>query len=376
MQNSKSFKISDVRSRSSSARLWIGFILTGLTLIVGSTAGRLFLFASTPAQSQLPPNTENSILEIRKGESPAEITRDLAKIGSITDRGSFILVGRLTRQWKHIKAGEYEVSATQSPLEIFKVITSGVSVVHRITVREGENMYEIAKAIEQEKLGISDKFLNLCRDPKFIQSLGLPLPPSGTLEGYLYPETYFFNRSLTLEDMIRQMVRKFQTVWTPEYEARAKALGLNPYQTLTLASVIEKETGAPQERPMVSSVFHNRLKKGMRLQSDPTTIYGIWTRYRGNLHRSDLVEATPWNTYAIPRLPLGPISNPGKESLEAALHPIDSPYLFFVSHNDGTHEFTANLSDHNKAVRKFQIDPKARDGKSWRDLNKKDSGTF
>jgi UPF0755 protein len=135
--------------------------------------------------------------------------------------------------------------------------------------------------------------------------------------------------------------------------------------------MIEKETGAPEERPLISSVFHNRLEKKMRLQSDPTTIYGIWDRYQGNLHKADLLERNEYNTYQIPGLPIGPISNPGKEALEAALYPAKSPFLYFVSHNDGTHEFTSPYQDHQAAVRRFQLDPKAKSGKSWRDLAKR-----
>src|SRR6185312_975952 len=135
--------------------------------------------------------------------------------------------------------------------------------------------------------------------------------------------------------------------------------------------IIEKETGAPQERPMISSVFHNRLRKRMKLQSDPTTIYGIWKRYDGNIHKSDLSTQNPYNTYFVPALPVGPISNPGREAIRAALNPATSDYLYFVSHNDGTHEFSTTYENHTKAVKKFQLDAKARAGKSWRDLYKK-----
>src|SRR5262249_52424466 len=160
------------------------------------------------------------------------------------------------------------------------------------------------------------------------------LPP--TLEGYLYPETYNFNKTQTVEDMIRQMVKKFFAEWTPEKSLQARQLGLNMHQAITLASIIEKETGAQAERPLISSVFHNRLKKRMKLQSDPTTIYGIWDRYDGNLHKADLSSENAYNTYFVAALPIGPIGNPGREAIEAALNPAASDYLFFVSHNDGT----------------------------------------
>lgn len=146
---------------------------------------------------------------------------------------------------------------------------------------------------------------------------------------------------------------------------------MSRYEVLTLASMIEKETGAPQERPVISSVFHNRLTRKMKLQSDPTTIYGIWDHFDGNLHKADMASDTPYNTYVVPALPLGPISNPGKASIQAALYPASTEYLYFVSHNDGTHEFTRTYEDHLSAVRKFQLDPKAREGKSWRDLAKR-----
>ena len=355
---------------SQSTRLLAATLLLGITLVAGGLCAKIAFFAYQPARTGADAQAKK-VIELRKGDSPAEVTKNLYQLGVIADKSDFLLLGRVLREWKKIKAGEYEVSADMNPLDVFKVITSGQSMAHRITVREGENMYEVAKAIEAEKLATADRILQLCKDPKFIQTLGIPTPASGTLEGYLFPDTYFFNKTMTAEDMVHQMVKKFQSIWTAQHEEGAKKLGLTPYQALTLASVVEKETGAPQERPMVASVFHNRLKKGMKLQSDPTIIYGIWERYQGNLHKADITHPTPYNTYTIPSLPLGPISNPGKEAIDAVLHPADTPYIFFVSHNDGTHEFTTTLKDHTQAVKKFQIDPKAREGKSWRDLKRK-----
>jgi UPF0755 protein len=333
----------------------------------GALSAKLALFAFSPAA---PGSTVKSIIEVRKGESAAEISRALGAQGAITDPKLFIHLGRLARQWSRIKTGEYEVSGAKTPVEIFGVITSGISVAHPVTVREGENMYEIAADIEGKKLAPPGKIISLCKDPKFIGSLGLKPPLGPTLEGYLFPDTYFFNRAMSSEDMLRQMVRHFQRKWTAQHDARAAELGLTQLQTITLASMVEKETGDPRERPMISSAFHNRLRKRMRLQSDPTTVYGIWERYQGNIHRSDLLTVNGYNTYPLPGLPVGPISNPGSQAIEAALNPMKSEYIFFVSHNDGTHEFTATLDQHNAAVRKFQMDPKARQGKSWRDLRK------
>ncbi len=172
------------------------------------------------------------------------------------------------------------------------------------------------------------------------------------------------------------MVRRFNEVYSELSEKQAtskaiKAAGLSSHETVILASIVEKETGAAFERPLIASVFYNRLHKRMRLQSDPTTIYGMWNRdgyFRGNIRRKDLTEPTPYNTYKTPRLPIGPIANPGKNALLAILSPKQSKYLFFVSRNDGTHVFTRNYHDHQKAVNQLQKNPQARRGKSWRDL--------
>jgi UPF0755 protein len=166
------------------------------------------------------------------------------------------------------------------------------------------------------------------------------------------------------------MVKRFSLAWSANEELRAKELGMTRDEIITLASIVEKETGAPEERPIIAGVFHNRLSKKMRLQSDPTTIYGIWSRYKGNLHKSDLLDPNPYNTYYVPALPAGPISNPGIESIRATLNPSIHHYLYFVSKNDGTHTFTSTYEDHSKAVTQFQLDRRAREGKSWRDLKR------
>jgi UPF0755 protein len=339
-----------------------------LLLGISITGGRLALFAVSSVSSD--PATESTVL-IARGTGPSEIARQLESGKVISSAEDFVLVGRLLRKWKIIRMGEYLVSSAMSPLEIFALLGSGKSLQHLVTIREGANMYEIAEALEKEGLAERDRVLSLCRDSEFMKAQGFeaPLPPS--LEGYLFPETYSFTRVETPEQMLGAMIRKYRAVWEQmkaKHSARLLALGLSEHQVITLASVIEKETGAHEERPMISSVFHNRLRKKMRLQSDPTTIYGMWERYTGNIHRQDLLTPTPFNTYTIPALPIGPISNPGFQSIEAALNPVESEYLFFVSQNDGRHVFTKSFGEHTAAVKKFQLDPKAREGKSWRDL--------
>jgi UPF0755 protein len=370
MSKEKSVKILQMHTRS--LRKKIALALAAVAAVSLLLVAQYFSFAMTPMKPQAP---ESVIVEVTRGQNPQEIAKLLAARSVISDPKLFLRIGRLTNQWSKLKAGEYQLSPGMTPMEILAVLTSGVSIHHPVTVREGENMYEVADELQEKGLAQRARVLELCRDPKFIATLGLGAPPPSTLEGYLYPETYFFNKALAPEEMLRQMVRKFSAIWGPEHESRARELRLTRHQVVTLASIIEKETGAPQERPMISSVFHNRLKKRMRLQSDPTTIYGIWEKYKGNIHRSDLASVNPYNTYTIPALPIGPISNPGKEALQAALFPSKSEFLFFVSHNDGTHEFTRTFEQHSQAVKRFQLDPKARAGKSWRDLSKQNAST-
>lgn len=339
----------------------LGFV--GIFLYFGS----LFQFATTPFRPQTPSDSFY-LVEIHRGENAWQLAKTLQLKGIISDASAFHRLGRLTKKWNFIKAGEYKVTPSQTPLEIFTTLTSGISWSHPITIREGENMYQIAATISAEGLAPKEKLLELMKDPDFIQKQGFQPPLPASLEGYLFPDTYFFNKTMSPEEMIKQMVRHFWAVWGQDEEHTAQTLGFTRHEIITLASIIEKETGVGSERTLVSSVFHNRLKKRIRLQSDPTIIYGIWERYTGNLKRSDILEKTAFNTYVINRLPPGPISNPGKASIDAALHPAESDYLFFVSHNDGTHEFSTTLAQHNEAVRKFQLNRKARQGKSWRDL--------
>jgi UPF0755 protein len=192
-----------------------------------------------------------------------------------------------------------------------------------------------------------------------------------SLEGYLFPDTYQVTKFTNERKLLSAMVRKFESVWV-QYEKELAPTKFTRNQLITLASIVEKETGAPEERPLISSVFYNRMQKGMMLQTDPTVLYGkmnLSNKLEGNISRSDLKTETIYNTYTIKGLPPGPISNPGIEAIKAALHPAQGEYLYFVSMNEGRHRFTKSYKDHLEAVRKFQMDPKAREGKSWRDLN-------
>jgi UPF0755 protein len=197
-----------------------------------------------------------------------------------------------------------------------------------------------------------EEFIQECQNPSFLQQLNLPIQAK-SVEGFLFPSTYFLAHHQPARDLIQEMVQNYQKIFSPDLVQRAGELGLDELEVVTLASIIEKETGLASERKRISSVFHNRLQRGMRLQTDPTVIYGI-ANFNGNLTRKDLETYTPYNTYMIPGLPPGPIANAGKEALLAALYPEDSPYLFFVSKNDGSHYFSSHLREHERAVDRFQ----------------------
>lgn len=349
------------------SKIRVGFaaVIVAFCFWAGFRLFPLAWFAITPHSVQ-PQVTE--MVQIPSGQTPRLLATLLEQKGIISNAQRFHRLGIYLREWNSLKAGEYRLSSSQSPIEIFSVITSGVSVGYRITIPEGSNMHQIGALLEGQKLALKKDFVSLCRDREFMKELGFVAPLPISLEGYLYPETYFFNRTLSPRAMVKQMVQNFMNRWTPEFDSRAAELGLTQNQVVTLASIIEKETGAPEERPLISSVFHNRIRKGMRLQSDPTTIYGIWERYDGNIRKKDLLEPSPFNTYTIAKLPVGAIANPGLMAIQAALFPEKSDYLYFVSKNNGRHVFTSSLKDHLAAVRDFQLNRRAREGKSWRDL--------
>ncbi len=239
-----------------------------------------------------------------------------------------------------------------SPKDILVMLIKGRVIEYPFTVPEGLNIYEVADLLAEKGFVDRDEFLRLAKDKDFLASLDIEAP---TLEGYLFPDTYRANRSMHEPQIITLMVKRFFEVFDEEKEKVTTKGTLTDYEVVILASVIEKETGAAVERPLVSAVFSNRLKKEMKLDSCATVIYGIWDRFDGNLTERDLTTWTPYNTYLNPGLPPGPICNPGRESIAAALSPADVDYLYFVSKNDGTSYFSSTLSEHNRAVYEYQI---------------------
>lgn len=237
-----------------------------------------------------------------------------------------------------------------SPLALLRILTQGESLRLTITIIEGMTFKQVAALLAAKGLGAEEQFLCLNDDPWFLSLWGLP--PEG-IEGYLYPATYQFSRRATAEEILGHMVARFYASISPVMYRKAESLGFSVHQVVTLATLIEKETGAANERSLVSAVFYNRLRQGMPLQCDSSVIYGI-PGFDGNLTRQHLLTPSPYNTYLLRGLPPSPIANPSTESVLAALNPVQSDYLYFVAKGDGTHEFSVDLTSHNRAVRRFQ----------------------
>jgi len=345
----------------------IVFTLLCLALIAFFKIWPIYRFSTLPAETE---KKESTFLLVEPGANPWSIARELESTGVTSDSVQFHRLGRIMGYWKNLKVGDYELSPNMAPIKIFETLGSGKSTDRAVTFQEGINLFQIADKLSNLGYVKRETFISAARDPSFLKSLGFapPIPPS--LEGYLFPETYRLNRTMRERDILKLLYQNFSVVWNDRLAARASDLGMTRNEVITLASIIEKETGAASERKIISSVFHNRLKKKMRLQTDPTIIYGIWESYNGNIKLSHKKIKNQYNTYVIKGLPIGAIANPGKKSIEAALFPEKTNFLYFVSRNDGTHKFTSTYKEHIEAVNKYQLDPKARRGKSWRDLEK------
>jgi len=322
--------------------------LTALALMLGTLA-LLSLFLSL----SIPPSDGEEVLEIVSipvGVTMAEVTELLKAKGVIRSRALFSALARWRGVDIHIKAGEYQFSNRMLPNEVLNKLIRGEQIKYSITIPEGLTLIRIADLYNERDLADKDRFIQLATDPTFAATLGVE---QENLEGYLYPDTYKFIRNMGEKNIIRRMVKRFNEFYLEQFKQREKELELSRREVVTIASLIEKETGRSDERPLISAVFHNRLKRKMRLRCDPTVIYGL-DNFNGNLTKRDLMTYTPFNTYLIHGLPPTPIANPGIDSIRAALYPADVDYLYFVSKNDGTHFFSSTLTEHNRAVQEYQ----------------------
>jgi UPF0755 protein len=302
--------------------------------------------------------------QVKPGEGFSSINGRLGREELISNTRIFHRYAQINGQMTKFKAGNYIIKSGSNLIDVVNILTSGAGITETVTIPEGKNLFEIADILEKSEITKKDEFIAIAKDMDFAAELGIP---AERLEGYLYPDTYHFAKNTPAKEIAKKMVSTFNA---KTKDVDFSTANLSKHEIVIMASLVEKETGASFERPRISGVFHNRLKKRMRIQSDPTTIYGIWERYNGNLRKSDLLDKTPYNTYKISGLPVGPIANPGIEAIQAAIQPEEHSFLYFVSKNDGTHVFSTNLKDHNSAVDYWQKNSRNRKGRSWRDLNK------
>ena len=336
-------------------KLVISVVVVGL-LILGSVGGYIGYLYNQTYQGP------DAAFVVENGDAFGKINQRLFNQNLIADKRFFHYLAKYKNVMTKFRAGSYTIVRGSSMASVLDTLVYGQPNLTSITIPEGKNMYEIAKLLGAAGICGEKEFLEVAQHPDFISQLKITAP---TLEGYLYPETYRFAPNTPAKTVAKTMIDLFNR--------RTENVNfdhpfLNKHQVIILASMVEKETGAKVERPAIAGVFTNRLKKRMRLESDPTTIYGIWSRYNGNIRKADLLELTPYKTYKIPALPYGPISNPSMAAIQAVLHPEVHEYIFFVSKNDGTHVFTRTYQEHVQAVDNFQRNTKARAGKSWRDL--------
>lgn len=335
-----------MRSRSRSGRTFFRLIaLFILVLVLAGGAAYLSLDSAYKAFS------EPLIVDFPKGTSAKAMASELAQSGVIRYTWQFLLA-RALKPDARLQAGEYQFTHADSTWDVFDRIVRGDVFFYELTVPEGSNIFDIASIVDRFDFMRGSDFLRAAHDPSMIRDIA---PHAPTLEGYLFPSTYRVTRDTTVEQLCRMMTGQFRKHW---HELQTANHGGGVNNAVTLASLVEKETAVPDERPLVASVYDNRLRFGMALDCDPTTIYAalVDQRYRGTIYRSDLNSTNPYNTYQHAGLPPGPIANPGMASLKAALAPADTDYLYFVAKPDGSgrHQFSKTIEEHNRAVLQYR----------------------
>jgi UPF0755 protein len=339
-------------SKAGSLSLWFRERTPDLFLTLAGLV--VVLLATIYVHFLSPPGWErhSKVVNIPAGTSFHETARILEENGIVRDHRGFYLLARFEDAIPKVKAGEYEFHTSMTPSAVLAKLVRGDVIKYPVTIPEGFNIYQIGQILEQAKVCSKKIFLEKAKDHSFIAAVDFD---GDSLEGYLFPDTYNFPKGFGEEQVIRQMVARFKTVYA-SLSNRAEHLGLSRRDVVILASIIEKEAMDDQERRLISAVFHNRLHRGMALQSDPTAIYDLKKRKSRSerITKQDLLRKSPYNTYQIFGLPKGPIANPGLKSLQAVLYPADVNYLYFVSRNNRTHHFSSTLEEHNRAVARYQ----------------------
>jgi UPF0755 protein len=331
--------------------------LTGTMTILGKILGTLVLFLvilgmSVYAYYNLPYDDRMRPVHVvvPEGATLDQTAGLLEDQGVIRFHPLFARIVWVMGKDRSIRAGEYSLHSSMSPREVLQMLCRGEVVLHKVTIPEGFTLKQIATLLEKSGVASAQEILAESRKVGLIEAFGFE---GDSLEGYLFPDTYYFARGLPPEEILKAMVQRFHSVYGPGLKARQAEKGWSLHEVVTMASVVEKETSSRKEMPLIASVLVNRLRIGMPLQCDPTVIYGI-EDFDGNLTREHLLTPNPYNTYVNKGLPPGPICNPGLDALKAVLYPADTAYLYFVSKNDGTHLFSPTLREHNRAVEKYQ----------------------
>ncbi len=329
-------------------RPWTSFLLAAAALII------IIHFYTALF---VPPSREKVWKEIQvtEGMSFKAVAAALRKEGIIRYSGYFEIIGRLQGITRRVRAGYYGLGAHMSMWEVLDAFKKGKIIEYEVVVPEGYNLYQIGYVLTQTPLITDPKqFIKLVKNKDYAHSLGIQ---ADTLEGYLFPDTYYLPKGIKLEDIPRRMVQRYKDVFTDSYRKRAEEMGFTEHQIVTLASIVEKEAKVSTERKFISAVYHNRLKIGMKLQADPTAVYGkkAWVT---SVAKEDLKRRSPYNTYLIKGLPPGPIANPGQGAILAALYPEQADYLFFVAQGDGSHFFSKDYGSHTKAVGRYRTNKK------------------
>ena len=330
---------------------WAGALML---LAVAGAAGVGWLFYKGLQEPYRAFSGDEQFVEIPPGTGTAGIGRLLVSAGVVPDELTFRLAVATSGQAARLQAGEYRFAEPATPMAVVDRLVRGDVYVRRLTMREGLTIGEMADVFEARGFGLAADFKAAASDPAPIADLD---PEARDLEGYLFPETYTLPRTATAATLVARMVERFRSVVGPEFQREARESSLTIRQVVTLAALVEKETGAAEERPLVAAVYRNRLRIGMPMQADPTLIYALTKagRYDGNIRKADLTFDSPYNTYRYRGLPPGPIAAPGRAALEAVLKPADAAHLYFVSRNDGTHAFADTLAEHSRNVQRFQV---------------------
>ena len=321
-------------------------------LLVVAAAGAAWTYVSMERPYKGYAEAEQFV-EIPAGSGTVSMGRRLAEMGVIRSAPAFRLAVWMRGAGRRLQAGEYRFDRPMTTAEVVDKIARGDVYVRAITFREGLTVREMAALFESGGFGSAADFIAASKNAQLVNDIDAG---ARDLEGYLFPDTYTLQRRTTAEQLVERMVNRFKKSLTPELQQQAAGRGLSVRQLVTLASLVEKETGKAEERPVIAGVYTNRLRIGMGLQCDPTVIYALLLagRYDGNIRKGDLQIDSPYNTYRYPGLPPGPIAAPGEASLAAAANPADVPYLYFVSRNDGSHVFATTLEEHNRNVNEFQ----------------------